>query len=156
MEYLEAAHLPLESLTLTYNILVELSKPRSTLVRNDSCNAGAYMIEEESMICRSELLLLASLQLAASFHEGHNSPWTHWNHESLPQDIDAEELWRASAELCERMAKRLPVLASQEAHHSTLKTLEIGYDTIPISASFDGGFARKKSIRKTAGYFDGY
>jgi len=156
MEYLEAAHLPLESLTLTYNILVELSKPTSTLIRNDSCSAGEYLIEEEKMICRSELLLLASLQLAASLRDNRNSPWTHWNHDSLPQNIDSEELWRASAELYERVAKRLPAMASQEAHFSTLKMLDIGHDTIPCGGAFDGGFARKKSIRKVVGYFDGY
>lgn len=129
MEYLEAAHLPLESLTLSYNILVELSKPTSTLTRNDSCQAGEYLIDKDESH-RSEDLLLASLQLAASAHD--RSLWT-----------------ELTAALYERIGKRLPVLA--EAHKQTLKTLEIGgYDAL------DGGFLRKKSLRKATGYFDGY
>lgn len=133
MEYLEAAHLPLESLTLTYNILVELSKP--ALVRNDSCNAGEYLVKEDS--CRSEDLLLASLQLASS----HNSR-------------TSEESWtELSLDLYGRIGTRLPVLA--EAHKNTLQTLEIGGYDSPVNPS-NGGFLRKKSIRKATGYFDGY
>ncbi|GAB7337281.1 hypothetical protein MBLNU457_g2647t1 [Dothideomycetes sp. NU457] len=138
MEYLEAAHLPLETLTLSYNIVVELKKPTSTLVRNDSCNdtcsADEYLGEENGY--RSEDLLLASLQLAASFRDGRT-------------------FTDSTADLFERIGKRLPVLASREAHEITLKTLGIGGYDAPVHP-FDGAFSRKKSIRKATGYFDGY
>jgi len=97
---------------------------------------------------------LASLQLAASFHDSRTSSWTDLNVDAIPQDLDVEELWRASADLFERVSKRLPSLASQEAHITTLKTLEVGYDA--LASPFEGGFLRKRSIRKAAGYFDGY
>lgn len=156
MEYLEAAHLPVESLALTYNILDEITRPRSRFTRNDSCAVGESVLEEEAISCRSELLLIAALQLAASFLDNHVLSWTQWDGETLSRDIDKAELWRTSADLLERVGHRLSALTTKEAKESALQILDVGSGGSSVTSRLDGNFARQKSARRLGGgYFDG-
>jgi len=148
-------------LALAYNILEEQGASDKVHKRNDSAGGPQTMPfptmngkEEHSP---AQVTLLAALQIAACYADKTAGDQSCWTDLANDHNIDAEELWQASADMVERLGWRMCLLACPSSVDSALHTLEVEHLVPSIcqpTTKQHATHARPTTGLVQTGYFD--